>query len=216
VPEAFYPELDQRVQALGLLIETDAPKVLPMLRNIALEQTNLSAARGAVFVLAQSRNPQAYRIVIDVAKQAPVPVQIVAVRELGRFGGEDASKELLHVYSQVRPPVKQQVVTSLSERADTAALFSIAQSENDPALRVGAIVALGRAGGREYLRVLYPKVTMETRRAVIRGLFSARDDEGLIRIAEEEKDPDLRRDVRSKLGLIGTPRAKAYLAKESK
>jgi len=190
--------------------------VIPMLRNIAFEPSNPSAARGAVFVLAQSRNPLAHRTVVDVAKQGPEPIQIVAVRELARFGGADASKDLLQVYSIARQPVKLQVVKSLSERADTAALFTIAQSEGDLQLREGAIVALGRAGGRDHLRVLYSKVSLEIRKAVIRGLFSARDEEGLIRIAEQETDPALRLDVRARLRLIGTPRAKAYLEKESK
>ena len=67
---AYLPDADLRVQALGRLIHTDAPKVIPILRNIALEADNPGAARGAVFVLAQSRNPQAQSMVVDVAKVA--------------------------------------------------------------------------------------------------------------------------------------------------
>ena len=108
-------------------------------------------------------------------------------------------------------PVKRQVVVSLGERADASSLFRIAQSENDDRLRDTAIITLGKVGGREQLRVLLARASKETRLAVIRGLFLARDDDGLIHVAEQEKDPELRREVLSRLKLIGTPKAKEYL-----
>ena len=203
---------DLRVQALGQLIKTDAQKVIPILRKIALEPDNPGAARRAVFVLAQSRNPDAQSTVVDVAKTGPEPVRVAAVRGLGLFGGPEISTALLEVYSTADMPVKRQVVVSLGERADAPSLFRIAQSENDDRLRDTAIVTLGKVGGREQLRVLFLRAPKETRLAVIRGLFLARDDEGLIRVAEQEKDPELRSEVLSRLRLIGTPKAKDYLA----
>jgi len=203
---------DLRVQALGQLIKTDAQKVIPILRKIALEPDNPGAARRAVFVLAQSRNPDAQSTVVDVAKTGPEPVRVAAVRGLGLFGGPEISAALLEVYSTANMPVKRQVVVSLGERADAPSLFRIAQSENDDHLRDTAIVTLGKVGGREQLRVLFPRASKETRLAVIRGLFLARDDDGLIRVAEQEKDPELRTEVLSRLRLIGTPKAKDYLA----
>jgi HEAT repeat protein len=203
---------DLRVQALGQLIKTDAQKVIPTLRKIALEPDNPGAARRAVFVLAQSRNPDAQSTVVDVAKTGPEPVRVAAVRGLGLFGGPEISTALLEVYSTADMPVKRQVVVSLGERADAPSLFRIAQSENDDRLRDTAIVTLGKVGGREQLRVLFLRAPKETRLAVIRGLFLARDDEGLIRVAEQEKDPELRSEVLSRLRLIGTPKAKDYLA----
>jgi len=206
------PDADLRVQALGRLIPTDAPKVIPILRNIALEADNPGAARRAVFILAQSRNPQAQSTVVDVAKVASETVRVAAVRELARFGGPNVGKELLEVYSSGNGPVKQQVVFSLGERADTSALLTIVQTENSDELRDAAILTLGRAGGREQLRVLFVRAPKDARLAVVRGLFLARDEDGLIRIADEEKDPALKADIVGKLRLLGTPKAKAYLA----
>ena len=208
----YPPDADLRVQALGRLIPTDAPKVIPILRNIALEADNPGAARRAVFILAQSRNPQAQSTVVDVAKVASETVRVAAVRELARFGGPNVGKELLEVYSSGNGPVKQQVVFSLGERADTSALLSIVQTENSDELRDAAILTLGRAGGREQLRVLFIRAPKDARLAVVRGLFLARDEDGLIRIADEEKDPALKADIVGKLRLLGTPKAKAYLA----
>jgi hypothetical protein len=213
VADNYQPDLDLRVEALGRLMAVDAQRVIPMLRNIALEPENLAAARRAVFVLAQSRNPLAEQVVADVARRGPEPVQIVAIRELGRFGGVSAGAELLQVYyGSGTPRLKQQVVSSLAERADSAALFKIAQSERDAPLRARAILALGRAGGQEELRQLYARGPDGARGAVIAGLCSAGDDEGLIRIADREKAASLRKEVLDCLRLIGTPAAKAYLS----
>jgi hypothetical protein len=211
--ESYLPDTNLRVQALGRLIPTDAPKVIPILRNIALEANNPSAARRAVFVLAQSRNPQAQSTVVDVAKAGPEMVRIAAVRELGRFGGPNVASDLLEVYVSGNAPVKQQVVYALGERADTSSLFRIAQTENNGQLRDVAILTLGRAGGREQLRVLFTRASKETRRSVVAALFLARDEEGLVRIAQEEKDRELLAEVHNRLRLLGTPKAKAYLDK---
>ena len=108
-------------------------------------------------------------------------------------------------------PVKRQVVFSLGERADTSALLRIVQTENDDELRDAAILTLGKAGGREQLRVLFVRASKEARRAVISGLFLARDEDGLITIAGQEKDAALKADIVTKLRLLGTPKAKEYL-----
>lgn len=212
VADSFHPDIDLRIQALGQLIRSDAKKVIPMLGKIALEKDNPGAARRAVFVLALSRHPDAQHVVVDVAKKGAEPVRVAAVRELGRFGGPEASDDLLEVYSTADTPVKQQVVMSLGHRSDTKALFRIAQSEPDIELRETAVIALGRAGGRDQLRLLYSRVPVPSRRAIIRGLFTAKDDVGLIQIAADEKDATLLGYIRERLRLMGTPRATAYLA----
>jgi hypothetical protein len=213
VSDAFLPDTSLQVQALSRLILTDAPKAIPRLKQIVLEHADPSAARGAVFVLAQSRNPEAYRVVVDVALTGPEPLRTVAVRDLGLFGGADVSQELLRVYSMANRPVKLQVVIALRQRSDAPSLFKIVTSETDPALRERAIVALGRAGGRDDLRVLYAKAHLETRQAIVTGLCNARDEVGLIRIADQEKDGNVRNDAVGCLRLMGTPGAKAYLSK---
>ncbi len=213
IPRPYVPDLDLRIQALSSLLKTDAPKVIPMLKEIALDSRNASEARSAVFVLAQSGQAQARETVVQVARIGPEPVRVAAVRELGRFGGPEISSELLQVYTNSTAIVKRQVVRSLGERADVTALQRIALSEVDGHLRDVAIVTLGTAGGRDQLRLLYAKASADVKRPIIIGLFNARAEDELIRIAEQERDQALRDEALRRLRLLGTPKARAYLEK---
>jgi hypothetical protein len=61
---------------------------------------------------------------------------------------------------------------------------------------------------------MYPRAPADIRQAIVSGLFGAKDDDGLIRIADMEKDPRVRAEVLRLLRLLGTPRAEAYLEKK--
>ena len=211
VPEGFFPDTDLRIQALSSLMPTDAPKVIPMLREIALDTGDPGEARRALFVLAQSGRADARSTVVEVAKTGSEPVRIAAVRELGRIGGPTIATELLQVYSSGNERVKYQVVTSLARQDAAPALMRIAESEKDRRLRDVAIVTLGDAGGRAQLYTLYSTAPQDAKRAIVIGLFNAKAEDELIRIAEQEHDTAIRDEAISRLRLLGTPKAKAYL-----
>jgi hypothetical protein len=206
---------DLQVQALGALLKTDGDRVVPILKQFAIESETGPATR-AVFMLAQSSLPEARATIVKIAETGPAPVRVAAVRDLGRFGGPDAPKELLSLYPTAIEPVKYHIVKVLSERAETLALARIADSENDGALRYSAITGLGQAGGRAQLARMYRSASVEGRRPIIIGLFNARADVELIRIAETEQDATLRQEALERLRLLGTPKAKEYLRKASK
>jgi HEAT repeat protein len=203
IPAPFHADTDLRIEALSSLIRDHPDRVIPLLKDIALDNDDVSEARRAIFVLAQSGNPAARRTIVDLAREATETVRIAAVRELGRFGGADVTHQLLRVYADATPRVKREVVISLGDHADAAALVRIARTESDPALRDTAIVTLGRAGAREPLRTLYADGPRDARHAVITALFNARDVEELARIARTDPDPDVRRDARERLRLLG-------------
>ena len=213
VPEGFFPDADLRIQALASLIRTDAPKVIPILTSIALESSDAGEGRRALLVLAQSGRPEARATVIDVAKAGPERVRLVAVRELGRIGGPTVVEDLMQVYANATEGVKYQVVTALAQRDAAPALMKIAQSETDKRVRDFSIVTLGEAGGRQQLVMMYAKAAADAKRPIIVGLFNAQAEDELIQIADREKDPAVREEALSQLRLLGTPKAKAYLAK---
>ena len=212
VPEGYFPDMNQRIQALARLMATDAPKVIPILKSIALDSADVTEGRRALIVLAQSDRPEARDTVIDVAKTGPEPIRVQAVRALGRLSGPAIVDNLMQVYAATgNESVKYEVVSSLTQRDAAPALYQIVLSEKDRRLRNVAIVNLGEAGGREQLTMMYAKAAADTKRPIIVGLFNAQADEELIRIAEQEKDPEARQEILTRLRLLGTPKAKAYL-----
>lgn len=213
IADGFQADMDLRIQALGSLMQTDALRVIPMLREIVLSGHDLAEARRALFLLAQSTRAEARATVVEVAKTGPDAVRLAAVRELGRLDGPAISNELLQVYATGTHRIKYQVVTSLARRDASPALMRIAQSERDRPLRDAAIAALGQAGGREQLSALYAGSGSgaDIKRAVILGLFYAQADSELIRIAQRERDPRVREEIVAKLRLLGTPKARAYV-----
>jgi hypothetical protein len=213
VPEDYLPDTDLRIQALGSLIRTDGPKVIPMLKEIALNADRPNESRRALFVLVTSGRPEARSTVVDVAKTGPEVVRVAAVRELGRFGGSTISNDLVQVYSTGSDRVKRQVVTSLGSRDEAGALLRIVQSETDHRLRDVAIVTLGQAGGADELYQFYSRASADARRPILVALFHARAEDQLIRIAERERDEAIRREVLTQLRRLGTPRAMLYLEK---
>lgn len=215
IPDSYHPDTDLRIQALGHLIWIDAGKAIPILKEIALQGDSPVSASRAVFVLAQSQRPEARQTVVEVARTGPPRVRVAAVRELARFGGPEASKELMQVYTAGDADVKRQVVSSFGERWERMPLLAIARSETNPDLKSRAIMMLGRAGGSSELRVLYSKAGADAKRPIILSLFNARAEDELIQIAERERDRTLRRDILNQLRLLGTPKAKAYLEKIS-
>ncbi len=202
-----------RIEALAGLIDQHSDRVIPLLKDIALDRNIPDEARHAVVVLAHSPRPEAHSIVFEVAREGAEPVQLAAIRELGRLQDANASNALLQVYAASGTPrVRRQVVASLGERADSMTLFRIARSEQDASVRNAAIMTLGRvATARDQLHTLYAKTSRESREAVISALCTSRDDDELIRIASTEKNPVLRQLARQQLRLLATPKAIKYL-----
>jgi len=214
-PESYSPDADLRIQAFNGLMKTDADKVIPMLRDLALESDNANEAGRALFVLAQSPLPKAREVMVQVAQTAPVSVRVAAVKALGRVADPEVSKELMDVYVTAIDPVKLQIVKSLGERLEQGPLLKIVQTEKDGQIRYTAIAGLGQAGGAAQLATMYKRVGLNGKRPIIAALFSARAERELIAIADTEQDPALRLEVRERLRLLGTPTAKEYLQKVS-
>jgi hypothetical protein len=219
--QVISPDDDLRIQALtGLMRSPDAEKALPILAQIAFESDKPGTATRALFTLAQSPLPKARETVVRVAKadSAAEPVRVAAVAYFARFGGPDVPGQLMDVYLVATEPVKWQIVKSLGERAEKKALIDIVNREKNMKLRSSAFVMLGRAGAAESLVSRYKSETFECKRSIIGGLFLARAEADLIRIADAEQaagNEVLQQDALDRLRLLGTPKAREYLLKVS-
>jgi hypothetical protein len=213
LPTPYPPDTDLKIEALNGLLEGHSDRVIPLLREIALDANNPDEARRAVLVLARSHRPEARTTVVEVARRGPEPVRLAAIREMGRFDGATVTAELMQVYTMsTTPRIKRQVVSSFGDRSDNVSLLTIARAESDPAVRNIAIITLGRLpDARPQLRTLYLQAPPESRMAVLSALLTSKDEDELIRIARSEKDPLLRQRARTQLRLLATPKALKFL-----
>jgi hypothetical protein len=213
LPMPYPPDTDLRIEALNGLLEAHSERVIPLLREIALDGDNPDEARRAILVLARSPRPEARTTVGDVARRGAEPVRLAAIRAMGRFEGAGVSDELMQVYSSATTPrVKRQIVSSLGERSDNTSLLRIVKDESDQAVRDTAIVTLGRLpGARTQLRTLYGHTPPGSRMAVLSALFASKDEDELIRIARMEQEPLLRQRARMQLRMLATPKALKFL-----
>ena len=204
LPTPYPPDTDLKIEALNGLLEGYSERVIPLLREIALDGNNPDEGRRAVLVLARSHRPEARTTVVEVARRGPEPVRLAAIREMGRFDGATVTADLMQVYQMsTTPRIKRQVVSSLGDRSDNVSLLTIVRAESDPAVRNIAIVTLGRLpDARPQLRTLYVQAPPESRMAVLTALGTSKDEDELIRIAKTEKEPLLRQRARLQLRML--------------
>ena len=208
--EAMDRERDLQIQALGSLMRVEPDRAVPILKEVALSTDDEDQARRAIFVLIQSNRLDARAAVADIAKQGPEEITLAAVKELGLVRSPDSARLLRDLYLSGSQPVKIQVLRSLGTARQAQPLMQLARSESERALRETAVAALGQAGARTQLAVLY-RQQPDLKLPVITALFTAAGEDELIAIVEHERDPRLRAEALSRLKLLGTPRAKAVV-----
>jgi HEAT repeat protein len=147
--------------------------------------------------------------VADIARNGPEPVTLAAVRELGLVQSPDAARLLTDLYSSGSSPVKTQVIRALGTARQPQPLMRIVRAEHEQALRETVVAALGQAGARPQLAMLYRQSDLKL--PVITALFNAGAEDELIAIAQSERDAGLRDEAIARLKLFGTPRARAFV-----
>jgi hypothetical protein len=167
-------EAELRLYALSGLMSTDAQRVVPILREIALKTDDEAQARRALLVLAQSDRPDARKTIVEVARSGDETRQAAAVRVLAYQGWPEAEQVLLDIYRASTPHVKRQVIR-----------------------------AFGSAGARMQLRQLFDtSKDVELKQAIINALFAAGAQSELERIAKSDRDEEIRRAANAKLKLV--------------
>lgn len=167
-------DTDLRIQALSSLMSSEAARVVPILRDIALKAEDEAQARRAIYVLAQSNRADARSTIVEVARSGDEPRQVTAVKVLAYQGWPEAEKVLLDLYDAATPHVKRQVIR-----------------------------VFGNVGSRIQLRQLFnTSQDVELKHAIINALFEAGAMSELQRISKQEKNDDIRRAANAKLELL--------------
>src|SRR5437667_258490 len=159
---------DDRIAALNALMQMDAERAMPILKNVLARRDACSASlrEKAVFLVSQKRTPETANILMDVARSDPdqdvrekavfwlsqVPGSTGLLEEILKGNGDENIKEkALFSLSQQNEPKAQQILRD----------FALRESESGD-LREKAIFWLGQrrsTENTEFLRNLYSRLT---------------------------------------------------------
>jgi len=196
-----------RMLALQGIMNGDPQKGISILENILNGSGTPKLKSRALFMAAQSGNPESREILAKIARGQNNPeLQRKAVEYLGLFGGSEARKTLADVYASTGDAsVKHAILRSYMIGGDRERLFAAAKSEKDESLRREAIRQLGLVHGTSELEQLYKaESSSDLRREILQAFFLAGDSGRLVQAAQGEKDAELRRAAIRNLGLINS------------
>ncbi|HTU47842.1 MAG TPA: HEAT repeat domain-containing protein [Bryobacteraceae bacterium] len=161
------------------------------------------------FMMSGSRD-----LLLNAAKTEKDPaLRKEAIRQLAISGG---GEQLWQLYqSESSNDNKQAILKSMFLTGDSSRLIEIARSDKDPQLRIAAIKSLGLMGdkgrGDVLVGIYRSDQNREVRDAVVRSLFLQQNAKALIDLARAEKDPEMKREIVSKLALIYSKDATDYM-----
>ena len=198
---------DLKMLAIQGLMNSDPRQAMPLLEKVLNGPATPKEKSKALFVLAQSGSPQSREILGRMAKgQSNPDLQRKAVEYLGLFGGQQAKQVLAEVYSSTNDDsVKRAILKSYMISGDKEHLFAAAKNEKNESLRADAIRQLGLVHAPDELHQLYQAETSpEVKKTILQAFFLSGEAKFLAEVAQNDKDPEIRRAAIHNLGLIGS------------
>ena len=191
---------DSRIAALNALLQMDATRAMPILKNVLARRDQCSERlrRKAVFLVAQKQTTDAADILLATAKSDPdSEVREQAVFWLSQVKDPRAVEMLIGILnSSSESNVREKALFALSQHSSpqaVALLREFAENDRQPTeLREKAIMWLGsrRGGDTEYLRGLYRKLNDEDlKEKVLFAMMQHRGDGNEAFILGIVKDP---------------------------
>ena len=128
---------DLKMLALNSLLNRDPATALPLLRGILSGNQPLSVKKHALFVLAQSKSPEAEGILRDAALGKLDPqLQEQAIQAMAVFQGKRANDTLAEVYrTTTDPKIKSSIISAMFITKDAPRMVEMARSEKDLELK---------------------------------------------------------------------------------
>jgi hypothetical protein len=128
---------DLKMLALNSLMNRDPATALPLLRGILSSNQPLSVRKHALFVLAQSKSPEAEGILHDAALGKLDPeLQRQAIQTMAVFQGKRANDTLAEVYrTTTDPKIKRSIISAMFITKDATRMVEMARNEKDLELK---------------------------------------------------------------------------------
>jgi outer membrane protein assembly factor BamD (BamD/ComL family) len=197
---------EEKLLALNAVMQNDPEKGIAYAEKW-IQSTNSSKVKDRIlFILSQSSSDKAQQALLSIAKTSnDVELQKRAIRNLGMNGSSRNRAALKEIYtSSSNLEVKKAVFQGWLMSGDKEDVLAVAQQEKSPELRKEAIRYLGIMGGRAELRQLYKQSgDLETKEALLQAMGIGGDVQGMIEVAQTDKDPEIRRRAVRNLGIFG-------------
>ncbi len=193
-----------KLLALNALQFSSPDEAIPMLQQILQGSQSLKLKERALFVLAQSRSPEAHKVLTDVARQGNPDLQRRAIDYLGVHGSHENRALLAELYQSSQDvDVKRRVLRAYMVSGDKARVLAAATSEPSEELRSEAVRQLGVMSASDELWQLYQKESsVQVKRQILQAMFVGGNATRLMELAKSETNPDLRRTAVRNLGLM--------------
>jgi hypothetical protein len=130
-------DTDLKILALNSLMNQEPGRAVPLLRGILSGNQPMSLKKQVIFILAQSKSPEAGAILHDaVVGRMSAPLQVQAIQMTGIFQGRRASDTLAEVYRTSSDlQTRKAVINALFLSRDAARLVDLARNEKDLELK---------------------------------------------------------------------------------
>jgi HEAT repeat protein len=203
------PELQRKaVEYLGTFGGPESEKLLgevysssndPKVKHAVLKSYMIADDKQALFNAAKNEKNE------DLKREA--------IKQLGIVGGESELDQLYKTETSV--DLRREILQSFFIAGDSQRLVQAALNEKDPELRRAAIKNLGLVGDEDASKALASIYAKETDRSlkeeVLNAYFIEGNAPGLVAIARNEKDPELRKKAVEKLSLMDDKAATDFL-----
>ena len=208
---------DLKLLAINGLMASDPARALPPLQKVISDpKASPRVKERALFVVAQSGDPKARDLLLQIAKGGGNPdMQLKAVEYLGVFGRGN-TQPLADIYSSTTDlAVKRAILHGFMIASDSDRLLAIAKTEKSADLRVEAIRMLGvmkRERTGDALLSLYASESDRTvKQAIMDGLFIQQNAKALIDLARKETDMAVKKELVQRLSMMKTKEASDYM-----
>jgi len=207
---------EMKMLALNALQHSDPERALPLIEGVLTGANSLQLKQRAIFVLAQSTQPRARQILMDIAKGGANPdLQRYAIRYVATGGKRGAtSAELREIYDTTQDvEIKRAVLQAWGQTGNMAALLEVAGGPGVIDLRQSAISQMSHAGAAQDLWTVYQKEqNRDLKMSILSRLGSLGAADRLSEVARTESDAELRRRALRSLGSMRADKSGAVLA----
>jgi HEAT repeat protein len=203
------PDLQLKaIRYLGMMGNSDNRQVLA---DVYKSANDIAVKRAILRSYMQSGDRE--RLLALAKSETDASLRGDAVQQLGIIHGTTELSQLYQTESSVE--IRKRILQAMFVSGESDRLIELAKGEKEPELRKTAIHNLGlmkRPGTSEALTSIYASDnTREVREAVINALFLQNNAAALVSLARNEKSPELKKSIVSKLSIMKSKDATDYL-----